>query len=193
MCSRWRGSIPLNGSSRSRIDGLVDEGGGDLRPLAHALRVGRRPAGPPRPRDRPSGSPRAAAASGSGRRWRRAAISTNSRPVRNAWTASRSGTRPIEAVDRRVAPGRHRRRSGPARLDGRRSPASMWRIVVLPAPFGPRRPVMPGAERERDVVDRDDVAVPARDVVEDDRRRRGRPARRVRRSAAGRRSGPVTR
>ena len=41
-----------------------------------------------------------------------------------------------------------------------------WRSVDLPAPFGPSRPVTPGAERERDVVDGDDVAVPARDVVD---------------------------
>src|SRR3954453_2592066 len=29
--------------------------------------------------------------------------------------------------------------------DGRRSPASMWRSVDLPAPLGPRRPVIPAA------------------------------------------------
>jgi hypothetical protein len=29
-------------------------------------------------------------------------------------------------------------------FDGRRSPDSMCRIVVLPAPFGPSRPVIPG-------------------------------------------------
>ena len=74
--------------------------------------------------------------------------------------ARRGGTSPgcarPAAPATRTAPGR-RPRAGPA---------IRWSSVVLPAPFGPSRPVTPGAERERDVVDRDDVAVPARDVVE---------------------------
>ena len=40
--------------------------------------------------------------------------------------------------------------------------------VVLPAPLGPSRPVTPAGEGAADVVDRDHVAVPARDVVDDD-------------------------
>ena len=44
MCSRWRGSMPLNGSSSSRIGGSWTRAAGDLRPLSHALRIGRRSA-----------------------------------------------------------------------------------------------------------------------------------------------------
>ncbi len=42
----------------------------------------------------------------------------------------------------------------------------MCRMVDLPAPFGPSRPVTPGPMVHRDVVDRDDVAVPAADVFD---------------------------
>ena len=37
--------------------------------------------------------------------------------------------------------------------------------VLLPAPFGPSRPVMPGGTLTDDVVQADDLAVPLRDVV----------------------------
>ena len=49
--------------------------------------------------------------------------------------------------------------------EGARKPATMCRIVDLPAPFGPSRPVMPPVEPEADVVDGDHVAVPARDAL----------------------------
>ena len=39
MCSRCRGSMPLNGSSSSRIARVVDERAGELGALAHPLRV----------------------------------------------------------------------------------------------------------------------------------------------------------
>ena len=41
----------------------------------------------------------------------------------------------------------------------------MRMVVVLPAPFGPRKPrISPGAARERDVLDRGEVAVPLAQV-----------------------------
>ena len=43
-------------------------------------------------------------------------------------------------------------------------PAQSFRAVDLPAPLWPSSPVTPGAERERDVGERDGVAVPARDL-----------------------------
>ena len=44
--------------------------------------------------------------------------------------------------------------------------------VDLPAPFGPRSPVMPGGTVDRDVVQADDLAVPLRHVVGGDRQER---------------------
>ena len=93
MCSRWRGSIPLNGSSRSRIDGSWTSAAAILTrwripfeyvPTARSAAAARSTVA----------IARSVAAAGSGRRCSRAARSTNWRPVRNAWTASRSGTSP---------------------------------------------------------------------------------------------------
>ena len=146
MCSRWRGSMPLNGSSRRRIGGSWTSARGDLDPLAHALRVGP---------DRPVGRAgeidgvdrRAAAAAGI-----RQALET--RGELDELAAGQEGVdglalgdEPDVAVDRRVAPGRPAARSSTRPDDGRAGPASMCRRVDLPAPFGPSRPVIPAPRR----------------------------------------------
>src|SRR6185369_17395203 len=82
------------------------------------------------------------AASGSATPCNSALRRANSKPVRYAWTASRSGTRPIcRYIAGRPQAGSPITRTRPA--DGARSPAIRWRRVDLPAPFGPSRPVTP--------------------------------------------------
>ena len=36
---RWRGSVPLRGSSRMMISGIVHQGRGEAHPLSHTARV----------------------------------------------------------------------------------------------------------------------------------------------------------
>ena len=51
------------------------------------------------------------------------------------------------------------------------SPSSIRSVVVLPAPFGPRKPVIvPGRERERERVDREYRPKPLRQRIRDHRR-----------------------
>ena len=143
MCSRWRGSIPLNGSSRSRIGGSWTSAAGDLHPLAHALRIRPdRPVGGGR-RGRPSRSP----VRGRGRRIRQALEPRGELDELAAGQERLDGLalrhEPDPAVDRRVAPGRPAVDQDPPGRGLRAAPTSRWRRVDLPAPFGPRRPVIP--------------------------------------------------
>src|SRR6185437_9795072 len=84
-----------------------------------------------------------AASTGSGSLCSRAVASTNSAPVRNEYTESRSGTRPTL----RNSPGL-RQLGFPATVssprDGARNPEIRCSRVDLPAPFGPSSPVTPG-------------------------------------------------
>ena len=155
---------------------VVDEGLGELGPLPHPLgvaadRPGRR-ARSCRPRRAPGRPPRAP--------------SRREKPPSRAQVVDelrgRSSTR-----RRRPARGRGRC-SGSARglfqarwprtrtspWLGRSWPVASCRSVLLPAPLGPSRPVTPGRDAERQLVQADDVAVPLRDAAElDDRRQAG--------------------
>src|SRR5215208_2462316 len=95
MWIRCRGSMPLKGSSRSKIDGSWTSAAAILArcriPLEY-VPIGRSAA----PSSSTVAIARAAAPSGSGKRWSWAARRANSRPVKNECTASRSGTSPID-------------------------------------------------------------------------------------------------
>ncbi len=65
-------------------------------------------------------------------------------PVRKSYTASRSGTSPMRAVDLAGCCQTGSPSSVTVPADGARNPAIMWISVDLPAPLGPSRPVMPG-------------------------------------------------
>ena len=180
MCSRWRGSMPLNGSSSSRIRGSWTSAPASLArwrmPLEY-VPIGRSAASV----RSTVAIARAAASSGSATPWRRALSRANSQPgqVRRGRPRAPGRGRCARYIVG-PPPGRLRPRPGPRPADGASSPAMRWSRVDLPAPLGPSRPVTPGPRRERDVVDRDDVAVPARDVVELERGRDGRrPGRRL--------------
>ena len=109
---------------------------------AHHARARRR--GPRHPPGRPSRSPGRAAPSGSGQALepRIEADELEAGQERVDRLALRDQAQ--VAVDGRFPPGPGSRGSRRRRRTGRRSPASRWRIVDLPAPFGPRRPVTPG-------------------------------------------------
>ena len=156
---------------------VVDQRAGQLGPLAHALGVGA---------DRPVG--------GVGQ------VDRRDRPARGRvriGDALEPGVEPREAEPGQVrvdglalrhepdvavhlGPPPSGRALDEHATGGRREQAGhQVSSVDLPAPLGPSRPVTPGPEGERDVVDGHDVAVPARDVVELERRmgrggRRGR-------------------
>ena len=142
MCSRCRGSMPLNGSSSSRIRGSWTSAPASLArwrmPLEY-VPIGRSAASV----RSTVAMARAAAASGSATPWSRALSRANSQPGQEAWTASRSGTRPTwRYISGRRQASAPSTRTRPA--DGARSPAMRWSSVDLPAPFGPSRPVTPG-------------------------------------------------
>ncbi len=132
---------------------------------------------------------RAAAASGSATPWRRALSRANSRPVRIAVDRLALGDEPDVAVHLGSPPGtaRHATRTLPGRR--REQPGHQVQQRRLAGAVRPEQAGHAGPQPERDVVDRDDVAVPARDVVELEGggRRRGRGDRRV--AAGGRRLG----
>ena len=155
---------------------VVDQRRGDLRPLAHALRVG-----PDRAvlgvaqlddGDRPVGR-----GSGVGQRLepgveQRELAAGQERIDRLALRDEAD-----LAVDRRVAPGGLAADDDPA---GRRpeQPGHEVEQGRLAGAVRPEQAGDPRAQPERDVVDRDDVAVPARDVLElDGGRRVERPGR----------------
>ena len=142
ICSRCRGSMPLNGSSRTSTCGSCTSAAATrvrCRIPLEYVSMRRSCASVISTRD----SARRAAASGSGNRCSLALASTNSQAVRNPCTASRSLTRPrIRYTDGL------RQAGAPATVtvprDGGRKPAIMCSRVVLPAPFGPSSPVTPG-------------------------------------------------
>ena len=187
MCSRWRGSMPLNGSSSSRIARLVDERRGELDALAHALRSTCRSAGRPRRPARPWRSPGRRPPSGVGD-----ALQLGVEPDELATgQVARDGLALRDEPDHRVDR-RGRRRRAPVDADrARRRREQPGQQVEQRRLAGAVRPEQAGharAERERDVVDRDDVAVPARDVVDlDGRDGRGRRHRAVAAHDAARR------
>ena len=165
IARRWRGSMPLNGSSSSSTCGSCTSAPATLARCRMPLEYV--------PIGRFSASSRSTA-----RIAARAAASAVRQPWRLRVEADVLEARqeridrlsfrhePDLAVDRRIAgwgcgPGH-----GPCRRTARGSPASMCRSVVLPAPFGPSRPVTPAPEAEAQVVDGDDVAVPASGVDE---------------------------
>ncbi len=143
MCSRCRGSMPLNGSSSSSTSGSCTSDAGHPDPLPHALGVGGDPpvlrVGHLHDRDRP---PR-------GRVRSRAACAAAPLAGR---TPRRSGTRtPSRARAPARACGRFRGCASSASpptvsspRDGARNPAIRCSSVDLPAPFGPSSPVTPG-------------------------------------------------
>ena len=93
MCSRWRGSMPLNGSSSSRTVGSWTSAAASLarwRMPFEYVPIGRWAASV----SSTVAIARAAAPSGSATPWSWALSRANSWPVRYEWTASRSGTRP---------------------------------------------------------------------------------------------------
>ena len=111
---------------------------------------------------------RAVAAAGSGRPWRRAASVDELATGEERVDGLALRDEPDPAVDRRVVPGR------PAVDEDatRRRPQQPRQQVQERRLAGAVRAEQARdarADRERDVVDRDDVAEPARDAVEDDR------------------------
>ena len=143
---------------------VVDERRGDLRPLPHALRVGPdRSIGGGLEVDRahrPSGG---GLGSGQplelrGERGRTRGRSGTDRPPR-------APERARSAVDGRVAPRRHAVDEDPAarRPEEAREHVKDRRLARA---VRAEQPGDPGAESERDVVHRDDVAVPARHPLE---------------------------
>ena len=86
---------------------------------------------------------------------------TNWRPVRFSQKASASGQRPT-----RWKTSGEPQAGSPSSFTspwlGASWPAASLRNVDLPAPFGPRRPVTPGGDRDGHVVERDHGPVPAR-------------------------------
>ena len=187
MCSRWRGSMPLNGSSSSRIGGSWTRAPASLArwrmpleyvPMGRSGGLGQVDRG-----DRPVGG-RVRIGQALQPRVERA----NSRPVRNA--VDRLALRHEPDV-RGTRSGR--RQAGRARdadrARGRRAEArpSCAAASTCRRRSGPSRPVTPAPERERDVVDGHHVAVPARDVVELDGGDARRAIGRGRRRPAGRR------
>ena len=170
-CSRWRGSSPLSGSSSTRTSGSW------TRALAtftrwrlpfESARTGRRSVAD----TSTSASACSVAATGSGTRSRRAAVSTNSRAVRDSNIASCCGTRPMRPRMREVAagvaaehPDRPLRRAG--------QPAHQAQHGRLAGAVGAEQRGDAGPDGEGDVGHGDDVAEPLRDVVDLDQRRRG--------------------
>ena len=129
---------------RARAPAVAHERGGDLGPLAHALAEAvDAPIGDVEQADRPS-----AASGAPGRRpgaGRRCSARTAGRSAPPAPLRPRARG-PCRRWTRRSGAGRGPRR-GPALVDADR--AVIARIsVVLPAPFGPSRPVTPGPNEQ---------------------------------------------
>ena len=149
---------------------LVDERAGELRPLAHALGVRAdrpvRGVGQVDRRDRPG-----AAASGSATPWRRALSRANSRPRQERVDGLALGDETDVAVHLGAAPGALALDQDAA---GRRREQAGHQVEErrLAGAVRAEESGHAGSESERDVVDRDDVAVPARDVIDLERGRR---------------------
>ena len=113
-------------------------------------------------------------------------IRTNSRPVRYGIELVRLRDQPEGPVGFRIAA----RRPAADRdlpVEGPISPEIIFRVVDLPEPFGPSSAVTPGADAEREVGDRHQVAIPLRDMLEHDRRLAGEQRDRARRGRNDRR------
>ena len=167
MCSRWRGSMPLNGSSSSSTAGSWTSAPASLArwrmpleyvPMARSRGILQldRGDGPRRRRLRI----RHALQSG---------VEQHELPAREVRMDRLAfGHQPDLAIHAPVTPGRDTGHGHAARPTAASRPAMRCSSVVLPAPLGPSSPVTPADKREADVVDGDHVAVPARDVVDHD-------------------------
>ena len=163
MCSRWRGSMPLNGSSRMRTGGSWTSAAATFDPLAHPLRVAadravRRHRAGRRGRWRVR-----ARAAGSATSWSWAAASTNWRAGQEAVHRLALGDEADAPVELGVPPGRRL-----VELDGAGARRQEARHHVqqgrLARAVRPEQPGDAGSDVEGHVVDRHDVAVPARDA-----------------------------
>ena len=173
MCSRWRGSMPLNGSSSSRIGGSWTSAPASLarwRMPFEYVPIGRSAASV----RSTVAIARAAAASGSGDALEARVEPHELEPGQVRRGRPRAPGRARRGGTSRAGARRSRPRPGPGRPTARAGRPSGGAASTCRRRSGPSRPVTPGAERERDVVDGDDVAVPARDVVELERGRRRR-------------------
>ena len=163
MCSRWRGSRPLNGSSSSRTGGSWTSAAASspaascpssTSPSARAaasVELDGADGAAWRPRPGPP-------ARGGARR-----VPTNAAPGEVAGHRLALRDEPDARVD--VAGARHaaRRAAVTRPVDGaQESRRSCPGAFACRRRSGPSSPVIPGADRERHVVDGDDVAVPAR-------------------------------
>ena len=137
--SHWMpwGSSPLEGSSRMRISGVAQQGGGQLQPLAHA--EGELPDPAPGHVGEPDQGERLVTRA-KGMPAPMATIFRWSSARRPGWKLVASSTAPtcwIGLVDIDVAPTPEG--GGAAVMETR--PSSIRRVVVLPEPLGPRKPV----------------------------------------------------
>ena len=167
---RPSGSIPDSGSSRMSSSRIVDERLGELDPLSHALAVGADAlAGGIHQIDRRRARARPPDA--------RPCLSS---PFRRASAVDplEPGHPVVEGVLLRTEPDPEVRATGCCQIGcpstrtspllGRSWPVMSFRNVLLPAPFGPSRPVMPERHADRHIVQADDLAVPLGEVVGDD-------------------------
>ena len=139
MCSRWRGSMPLKGSSRTSTGRVVHQCGGHLDALAHALGVGADAS--------VGGLVEVHQRDGRGRGSRRVGQALQLGVGHRRTRAGQEridrltlGHQPDAAVHARVPPGLPRPARARLPADGASSPAIMCSSVVLPAPLGPSRP-----------------------------------------------------
>ena len=143
MCSRWRGSIPLNGSSSSRMRGSWTSAAASLArwrmPLEY-VRIGRSAASV-------SSTVAIARSAARGRVGDALQVGVEERELATGQVAGHGlalGDEADLAVDLGASPNAAwpAMRTTPA--DGASRPAIRWRSVDLPAPLGPSRPVTPG-------------------------------------------------
>ena len=169
-CRRWAGSSAVERLVEQQQLGVVGQRLGQLDALAHALReaADRALGGVLEADDRERPAARAAAGSGTPRR----------RAQQLDQLARREERPQPVAVGHDADPPVDRRARGAGRSPSTRTvpgvgsakPAHSFRAVDLPAPLWPSSPVTPGAQRERDLGQRDGVAVPLRDALEDEHR-----------------------
>ena len=172
-CTRCTGSAPFSGSSSTSTCGSHHERGGDLRALAHALAEAVDAAGRRRRASRPIGSAvvgrvpvgdavevgDVAHELAGGEPGRHRFVLGHERQRAVHTSRSRRGSRPSTRTVPWLTPIR---------------PVIARISVVLPAPFGPSRPVTPGTERAAELRQRDLRPEPHRHA------RRPRPSRRRR-------------